>query len=291
MTDTNKEHFALKYLRKDRLPLMFCSGCGIGTVINSACKTFDKIELNMKDTVLVSGIGCSSRIPGYFECDSIHTTHGRALAFATGLKTFNPNLNIITFTGDGDCSAIGGNHLIHACRRNIDITVICINNNTYGMTGGQYSPTTPTGKKGTTAPYGNPERPFDLCNLVEAAGASYVARWTTTHPIQLARAIEKGMKTKGFAFIEVVAQCHTNYGRINGIKTNVELVELIKNSAISINKAKNMTNEELEGKVIIGEFVDKEQPEYTEQIYKIIKNECVLDKEEENEENKKEGKQ
>ncbi len=277
--NNNTEHFSIKYLRKDRLPLMFCSGCGIGTVINCSCRCFDKINLNLKNTVMVSGIGCSSRIAGYFNCDSLHTTHGRPIAFATGVKIYNPDLNVIVFTGDGDCAAIGGNHLIHGCRRNIDVTVVCINNNIYGMTGGQYSPTTPTGDKGTTAPYGNPEPTFDLCKLVEGAGASYVARWTTAHPIQLARAIEKGIKTKGFAFIEVVAQCHTYYGRPNGFKTGVDLVLDIKEKSININKAKNMSEEELEGKIVVGEFVHKEKPEYTESVYNIIKKQCVINKE------------
>ncbi|WP_456472328.1 2-oxoacid:ferredoxin oxidoreductase subunit beta [Methanocaldococcus sp.] len=265
------EHFALKYLRKDRLPHMFCTGCGIGICINCFCKALDDLNLDLDKTVLVSGIGCSSRVPGYFYLDSLHTTHGRALAFATGIKVANPDLNVIVFTGDGDLAAIGGNHFIHACRRNIDLTVICINNNIYGMTGGQFSPTTPKGFRATTAPYGNVENNFDLCKLAEAAGASYVARWTTAHPFQLVRSIKKGIKKKGLAFIEVVSQCYTYFGRLNKFKSNVDLLNWIKNNSIPINKAKNMEN--LEGKIIVGEFLDIEKPEYTEEVYKLIERE------------------
>lgn len=165
-----EQHFALKYLRKDRLPHMFCSGCGIGTIINCACKAFDDLNIDMDNTIMTSGIGCSSRIPGYFNCDSLHTTHGRPIAFATGVKSYNPDLNVITFTGDGDCAAIGGNHFIHACRRNIDITIICVNNHIYGMTGGQVSPTTPTGKRATTSPYEILKGPLIYANWLKLPG-------------------------------------------------------------------------------------------------------------------------
>ncbi len=264
------EHFALKYLRKDRLPHIFCPGCGIGIIINCTCKAMDELNLDLDKVVLTSGIGCSSRIPGYFYLDSLHTTHGRALAFATGIKVANPELTVICFTGDGDTGAIGGNHFIHACRRNIDITVICVNNYIYGMTGGQVSPTTPEEKVATTAPYGNIENPLDLCKLAEAAGASYVARWTTAHPFQLVRSIKKGINKKGFAFIEVVSQCYTYFGRLNKFKNNIELLKYIKENSININKAKNMSEEELKGKIIVGEFVDREKSEFSEEIHKLI---------------------
>lgn len=272
-----EQHFALKYLREDRLPHIFCSGCGIGTIINCASNAFDDLNVDMDNTVMTSGIGCSSRIPGYYNCDSLHTTHGRPIAFATGVKSYNPDLNVVTFTGDGDCAAIGGNHFIHACRRNIDITIICVNNHIYGMTGGQVSPTTPTGKKATTTPYGNPERPFDLCKVAEASGASYVARWTTSHPFQLSKSIKKGIETKGLAFIEVMSQCYTYYGRMNNIKSNIELMKLIKSSTVSINKAKKLSEEELNGKLVIGEFVNIKQPEFTDELYKIVENECLIE--------------
>ena len=216
-----KENPYKKYLREDRLPHIFCPGCGNGIVMNAFFKGLEGSEVDFDNVSMVSGIGCSSRIPGYVKCDSLHTTHGRALSFATGLKVGNPNQDVVVFTGDGDAASIGGNHLIHAARRNIDLTVICINNNIYGMTGGQISPTSPKGSFGTTAPYGSRDVPFDLASLVTAAGASYVARWTTAHPMQLAKAITKGLENKGFSFIEAVSQCPTYYGRKNKLKTPV----------------------------------------------------------------------
>ncbi len=267
------EHFALKYLRKDRMPHMFCPGCGIGIVINTVCKALDDLNIDLDDIIMVSGIGCSSRTPGYFNCDSLHTTHGRALAFATGIKAIKPDKKIIAFTGDGDCAAIGGNHFIHTCRRNLDITIICINNYIYGMTGGQVSPTTPKGMRGTTAPYGNFDKPFDLCNLAESAGASYVARWTTSHPFQLVNSIKKGINKKGTAFIEVLSQCYTYYGRLNRIPSNIELMKLIKENTILKSKAEQLLNngEDIGNKVIIGEFVDREcETEFSEELHKYI---------------------
>ena len=163
------------YMRKDRLPHIFCPGCGNGTIMNAFIKGMEKAEMDFENVAMVSGIGCSSRIPGYMNCDSLHTTHGRALSFATGLKVANKDLDVVVFTGDGDAASIGGNHLIHAARRNINLTVICINNNIYGMTGGQISPTSPKGSLGTTAPYGNKDSPFKLAELVAAAGATYSA--------------------------------------------------------------------------------------------------------------------
>ena len=177
-----KENPYIKYLREDRLPHIFCPGCGNGIVMNSFFKGLEDSSIDFDNVVMVSGIGCSSRIPGYVKCDSLHTTHGRALSFATGLKVGNPDLDVVVFTGDGDAASIGGNHLIHAARRNINLTVICINNNIYGMTGGQISPTSPLGSYGTTAPYGSTDVPFNLAKLVTGAGASYVAKWTTAHP-------------------------------------------------------------------------------------------------------------
>ena len=197
----------LKYLREDRLPHIFCPGCGNGMVMNAFFKALESTDIDFDNIAMVSGIGCSSRIPGYVKCDSLHTTHGRALPFATGLKVGNPDLDVIVFTGDGDGASIGGNHLIHAARRNINLTVICVNNNIYGMTGGQISPTSPKGSYATTAPYGSKDVPFNLSELVVAAGASYVARWTSTNPLQLVNSIKKGLNTNGFAFIEVVTQC------------------------------------------------------------------------------------
>ena len=215
---------------------------------------------------MVSGIGCSSRIPGYAKCDSLHTTHGRALSFATGLKVGNPDLDVVVFTGDGDAASIGGNHLIHAARRNINLTVICINNNIYGMTGGQISPTSPKGSFGTTAPYGSRDVPFNLAELVSAAGASYVARWTTTHPLQLSKAIQKGLENEGFSFIEVVSQCPTYFGRKNKMKTPLQMFQWIKENSINKRRAEKMDEAELEGKIIVGEFANNPHAELTDNI-------------------------
>ena len=263
-------HPALKYMRQDRLPHIFCSGCGNGIVINCFLKAIEELNIKPEDYIAVSGIGCSSRIPGYLYCDSLHTTHGRPIAFATGIKIARPDKHVVVFTGDGDLAAIGGNHFIHGCRRNIDLTVICINNNIYGMTGGQVSPTTPYGKKATTAPYGCIESAMDLCKMATAAGASYVARWTTAHPIQLVRSIKKGIQKKGFAFIEVVSQCPTYYGRFNISRKPSDMIKFLKENSIHINKAKNMSEEELNGKIVVGEFLDIEKPEFVEELHKLI---------------------
>jgi 2-oxoglutarate ferredoxin oxidoreductase subunit beta len=259
----------LKYLREDRLPHIFCPGCGNGMVMNAFFKALEGTEIDFDNIAMVSGIGCSSRIPGYVKCDSLHTTHGRALPFATGLKVGNPDLDVIVFTGDGDGASIGGNHLIHAARRNINMTVICVNNNIYGMTGGQISPTSPKGSFGTTAPYGSRDTPFNLSELVSAAGASFVARWTSTSPLQLVNSIKKGLNTNGFAFIEVVTQCPTYYGRKNKMKTATAMFEYLKENSINKRKADKMDPEELKDKIIVGEFVNKTEPEFTDNVQEL----------------------
>ena len=256
-----KENPYKKYLREDRLPHIFCPGCGNGIVMNAFFKGLEGSEVDFDNVSMVSGIGCSSRIPGYVKCDSLHTTHGRALSFATGLKVGNPTQDVVVFTGDGDAASIGGNHLIHAARRNIDLTVICINNNIYGMTGGQISPTSPKGSFGTTAPYGSRDVPFDLASLVTAAGASYVARWTTAHPMQLAKAITKGLENKGFSFIEAVSQCPTYYGRKNKLKTPVLGMDYLKANSVTKRRSEKMSEEELIGKIIVGEFANRPHKE------------------------------
>ncbi|ADL59003.1 MULTISPECIES: 2-oxoglutarate synthase subunit KorB [Methanothermobacter] len=265
-----KENPYLKYLRRDRLPHIFCAGCGNGIVLNTFFKGMEMAGVDFDSIAMVSGIGCSSRIPGYVKCDSLHTTHGRPIAFATGLKLANPSLNVVVFTGDGDAAAIGGNHLIHGARKNIDLTVICINNSIYGMTGGQISPTSPEGSFGTTAPYGALEDPFDLSELVRAAGASYVARWTAAHPLQLANSIKKGLKNRGFSFIEAVSQCPTYFGRKNRMRSPVEMMKFMKENSINRRKALKMDPEEVEGKLIIGEFADAPRPELCDRIYGMI---------------------
>lgn len=219
---------------------------------------------------MVSGIGCSSRAPVYVDFNSLHTTHGRAIPFATGIKIANPELTVVIFTGDGDAAAIGGNHLIHAARRNIDLTVIILNNSIYGMTSGQYSPQTPTGAFATTAPYGNVERPFDLCKLAEAAGATYVARGTAFHARLLPPLIEKGIRNRGFSLIEAISQCPVYYGRKNKIGTPVDMMKWQRDNAVSAKQAQAMSAEELAGKFVIGELGNNPAPEYTEEYQRVV---------------------
>jgi 2-oxoglutarate ferredoxin oxidoreductase subunit beta len=268
----------MKYLRTDRLPNIFCAGCGNGIVMNTFFNAIELAEIDFDNLALVSGIGCSSRVPGYIKCDSLHTTHGRPITFATGLKLANPELDVVVFTGDGDAAAIGGNHLIHGARRNIDLTVICINNSIYGMTGGQISPTSPTGSYGSTAPFGAIEKPFNLSELTKAAGASYVSRWTTTHPVQLSNAIKKGLLNKGFSFIEVISQCPTYFGRKNRMKTAVSMMQYMKDESILKRKADTLTAAELEGKLIVGEFQNQKEDEFTEKICKLLEDKCTTGK-------------
>ena len=256
----------LPYLREDRLPHIFCPGCGNGTIMNAFIKGMEKAEMDFDSVAMVSGIGCSSRIPGYMDCDSLHTTHGRALSFATGLKVSNPDLNVVVFSGDGDAASIGGNHLIHAARRNINLTVICVNNNIYGMTGGQISPTSPKGSFGTTAPYGTDDSPFKLAELVAAAGATYSARWTTLQIENLVGSIKTGLKNKGFSFIEVVSPCPTYYGRKNKLRTPTAMAVTIKINTVFKSEAERMKEKDLEGKIVIGEFANKTKAEFTDNI-------------------------
>jgi 2-oxoglutarate ferredoxin oxidoreductase subunit beta len=251
------------WFRADRLPHIYCAGCGNGTVINCTLSAVDQMGWRKEETVFVSGIGCSSRAPGYIVTDSLHTTHGRAIAFATGIKMANPDLRVIVFTGDGDLAAIGGNHFIHACRRNIDLTVVCMNNMIYGMTGGQGSPTTPQGALSTTTPYGSAEAAFDLCGLAAAAGANYVARYTSFHVRELTSAIRAGLENPGFSFIEALVQCPTNYGRRNKFRQVMDQIEYFKSHALLVRKADRMREE---GKkipddmIIIGELARRNRP-------------------------------
>ncbi len=259
-----------KYFRKDKLPHIWCPGCGHGIVLGAVVRAIDRVNLDPDKTTVVSGIGCSSRAPGYMKFDTLHTTHGRALAFATGVKHAKPELNVLVLTGDGDAAAIGGNHLIHAARRNIDITAVLFNNSIYGMTGGQYSPLTPTGKVATTAPYGNIDQAFDICNLAIAAGATYVARGTVYNVTQLIGLISKGIQNKGFSLIEVITQCPTVYGRRNKMGTTIDMMKWQKENTVNVKAAKKMSKEQLKGKILVGELYSDTRPEYTEQYTKIV---------------------
>jgi 2-oxoglutarate ferredoxin oxidoreductase subunit beta len=251
------------WFRQDRLPHIYCVGCGNGTVINCTLSAVEQMGWKKEETVFVSGIGCSSRAPGYIVTDSLHTTHGRALAFATGVKMANKDLNVVVFTGDGDLAAIGGNHFIHACRRNIDLTVVCMNNQIYGMTGGQGSPTTPSGAISTTTPYGSAEPPFDLCELAMAAGANYVARWTSYHVKELTRAVLAGLENPGLSFIEALVQCPTNYGRRNKFRQVMDQVEYMRTHAMLLQKARHLAEQGEpvpEEMILVGEFARRSRP-------------------------------
>lgn len=223
-----------KYIKKEALPTLFCPGCGNGIIQVAAMEAMEKLGCK-DDVACVSGIGCSSWIPCYYKLDVIHTMHGRALPFAEGLKLSRPDKKILVFTGDGDCVAIGGNHLLHAAARNIDLTVVMVNNNIYGMTGGQKSPTTPLEAKTKTSPYGCIDMPIDACSLVANLGASYVARWTTAHPVQLAKSIAEGMEHNGFSFIEVFSQCPVQAGKnIWGEKDPAKIMEIYKKNTFLV---------------------------------------------------------
>jgi 2-oxoglutarate ferredoxin oxidoreductase subunit beta len=255
-------HPLSKYIRKGSQPHTHCSGCGNGMIAQSFLRTVDELGIPKEKLVCVAGIGCSGWIPSpLFDVDTLHVTHGRPIAFATGVKLGNPDLEVVVFTGDGDASAIGGNHLIHAARRNIGVKVICVNNMIYGMTGGEVAPTTPRGLKTTTTPFGNLERPFDLSRLVIGAGGTYVARWTTYHIAALVAAMKKALTRKGFAFLEVLSHCPVHYGRRIGISDPVEMLRWFQKQSVTIEKARGMSEQELAGKFVVGEFVDIEAPD------------------------------
>lgn len=259
-----------KYMREERLPHIWCGGCGHGILMRDVAQAIENVGLDKKDVVIVSGIGCSSRAAGYMNFDTMHTTHGRAIAFATGIKMARPHLKLIVLTGDGDATAIGGNHLIHAARRNIDMTVVVFNNSIYGMTGGQFSPTTPTGDYATTAPYGSIDPDFDIPKLAEAAGATYTARGTAYHAMQTIKLIENGIRHEGFSLVECVSVCPTYYGRKNRKGDAVEMLKWQRDNAVPVAKAKNMAAEELQGKIVYGELSRSEREEYTKAYERII---------------------
>lgn len=247
-------------LRTDRVPHIWCAGCGIGTAFSSCLVAMQASGQDIRKTVMVSGIGCSGRAAGYVKLDSYHTTHGRAIPFATGMKLANPELNVVVFSGDGDLFAIGGNHFIHAARRNVDITVICVNNLNYGMTGGQAAATTPSMAKTTTTPMGNPEQPFSLPLLAYASGATYVARWTILHTRDLTKSIEEALLRKGFSFIEVLAPCPTGYGRRNR-EAPLETLKFYQERSITRNGANPAeVTLDIQKGITVGKFIEMDRP-------------------------------
>lgn len=258
-----------QYIRKEMFPHIWCPGCGNGIVLGALIRAIHSLGWEKDEIAMVSGIGCSSRITGYVDFNTMNTTHGRALPFATGIKMSNPKLKVIAVMGDGDCAAIGGNHFIHAARRNIDITAIIINNMIYGMTGGQYSPMTPTGKFGSTAPYGNIDQNFDISALAASAGASYVARSSIYNVNQGIRFIKKALNKKGFSVVEILSDCPISYGRMNKLRTPVKMMEWIKSISVPKKTWEKLSVEEKKDKIPMGEFLDICIPEYTEK-YKEI---------------------
>ncbi len=250
-------------LREDRLPHIWCPGCGIGVALTCFIKALQESELDLDKVAVVSGIGCTGRVAGYVKLDSFHTTHGRAIPFATGLKLANPELKVVVFSGDGDLIAIGGNHLIHAARRNVNMTVICVNNFIYGMTGGQVGPTTPTGAKTSTSPYGCFEHPFNIPYLAAASGAVYVARWTALHVRRLQKSLQAALAKRGFSFVEVISPCPTLYGRWNKQRTGLAQMEYYHDhGVIKHGLDPKEADIALHGDIIEGEFVNIEKPTF-----------------------------
>ncbi|MGD1048196.1 MAG: 2-oxoacid:ferredoxin oxidoreductase subunit beta [Candidatus Krumholzibacteriaceae bacterium] len=260
----------LDYIREKNFPHIWCSGCGDGIVLKALIRSLKKLGIAKDDTVMVSGIGCSSRTPGYVDINTLHTTHGRAIAFATGVKLANPKLHVIVVTGDGDATAIGGNHYIHGARRNIDLTVLLYNNYIYGMTGGQVSPTTPRGKNASTAPFGNLEPAFNISGLAQAAGASFVALGDVYHVQQLDKLITAALSKKGFSVVEILSPCPTAYGRRNKLANPVDLMNWLKDNVVQKDRLDKMAEDERKGKVASGILWDVEKPEFTAEYDKLI---------------------
>jgi 2-oxoglutarate ferredoxin oxidoreductase subunit beta len=260
-----------RYLRHSKkFPNIWCAGCGIGIVLGTIIRAVDGLQLDKNDVAMVSGIGCTGRMPVYVDFNTMHTTHGRALAFATGLKMVRPEMKVIVVMGDGDALAIGGNHFIHAARRNIGLAAIVVNNSTYGMTGGQYSPTTPTGVQAATAPYGHIEQPFPIAELAVAAGAAFVARSTVFNVRELEKYIAQAIVKEGFAVVEAVSYCHTTLGRLNRWGTAPDMMLHLKEQSVSLKQAEGMSEEERLGKIVHGVFADRDIPEYTRLYDQII---------------------
>lgn len=271
----DSENPVMPFLRQERIPHIWCPGCGIGTTVNCFTRALIESKTDLDQLAIVSGIGCTGRVAGYLNVDSFHTTHGRAIPFATGLKLANPKLKVVVYSGDGDLTAIGGNHLVHAARRNMDLMVVCVNNYTYGMTGGQVAPTTPGGATQTTMPYGNFETSFNLPFLADACGATYVARWTVYHVRQMAKAMRDGLKKKGFVFIEVISPCPTLFSRRNRLGDGADELKYYKERSVIKHGAD--TKElglSFRGEIVVGKFVDRERPTWldamNEQFSKVL---------------------
>jgi len=274
------EHPMESWLRMDRIPHIWCATCGIGTVVTAFSAALEKTGMDADKVCVVSGIGCTGRAAGYIKLDSFHTTHGRPIAFATGLELGNPKLTVVVISGDGDLIAIGGNHFIHAARRNIDILVICVNNFIYAMTGGQVAPTTPITGYATTSPYGNFERPFNVPYLADSCGAVYVARWTALHIRRLTDSIAEALKKRGFRLIEVISPCANYYARINRLGSGLDLMKFYHENAV-VRNGEDTRNLDIQfqEKIIVGKFVDRERPtfldSYNARLKQILKDKFI----------------
>jgi len=256
-------------LRMDRIPHIWCPTCGLGTVVTAFAAALEKLELPLDDIAVVSGIGCTGRVAGYVKVDSFHTTHGRAIPFATGIHLTNPKLKVVVISGDGDLVSIGGNHFIHAARRNVDITVICVNNFIYAMTGGQVAPTTPLGANASTMPYGNFERPFNIPYLAESSGAVYVARWSALHVRRLTSSIAEALEKPGFSVVEVVSPCSTLYSRRNRLGTGLDLMKFYHDNCVIEHGADTEGLDiGFQEEITVGKFVDIERPTYVDSMNK-----------------------
>jgi len=260
------EHPLTRYLRPGTMPSSFCPGCGCGMVLNALLRAVDHLKLDPKEMVMVTGIGCSSWIPSpMFKCDTLHTTHGRAVAFATGVKLMMPGKKVLIVAGDGDLAGIGGNHLVHAAHRNMDLGVIMVNNAIYGMTGGQCSPTTPAGMLSTTTPFGNLDPPMAVSELLASAGANFVARWTTYHVRQLSRSIEELLTGEGFRFLEIISQCPTHFGK-DARKEPAEVLEQYRQSSVPFSKDKGTAEAPDEMAMTVGTIADRQGKGYVRRL-------------------------
>ncbi len=269
------EHEMLRYLRQEILPTTHCAGCGCGQVLNAFVHAIHDLGVDPRDLISVTGIGCSSWIPSpYLKCDTLHTTHGRAVAFATGIKVIRPQSTVVVIAGDGDLAGIGGNHLIHAGRRNVGLAVFLVNNYIYGMTGGQVSPTTPFGVATTTTPYSNAVYPMQIAELVAAAGANYVARWTTFQSRWLVSSMKEALQKKGFSFVEIISQCPVSYGRRVGLRDGLAFMEHFRENTVHVRWTGNMSEAELDGKIVVGKLVERDRVEFTETLRRINQS-CV----------------
>lgn len=258
------------YLKEEKLPHFWCAGCGNGIALGSLLRAMDKHHYTKENTVVATGIGCWGKADDFVTTNTFHGTHGRALAFSTGIKLANPELNVITLMGDGDGITIGGNHLIHAARRNVDLTAILVNNLNYGMTGGQYSGTTPKHSITKTSPYGHVEEGFDICGVVKAAGGTFVARGTVADVVQLDSLIDQALSHKGFSLVEVISVCPTHYGKSNKLSNAPKMLRWIKENTVSVQKAADLSEEDLHGKFVTGVFQNKVQEDYSTAYQRMI---------------------